>query len=126
GTIALSTAAMDIGGLRAAEAQVMAEVLGIPYADVHPRYVDTDGIGFSGMTGGSGTASGVSSSVFHVANQIKDRMIERAAKIWEVDKAQVNYGDDAVLTGPATEDGKERTFSFKQLASVQAGTGGYI
>ena len=126
GTVALSTAAMDIGGLRAAEAQVMAEVLNIPYEDVHPRYVDTDGIGFSGMTGGSGTASGVSSSVYHVANQIKERMIERAAKIWEVDQAQVAYTDDAVLTGPAGPDGKERALTFKQLAAMQAGTGGFI
>jgi xanthine dehydrogenase molybdenum-binding subunit len=126
GTIALSCAAVDVGGLRAAEAQTMAEVLRIPYEDVKPRYVDTDAIGFTGMTGGSGTASGVSASVYQVANQIKERVIERAAKIWEVDKDKVEFGDDGSLTGPNAEDGKERKLTFKQLAALQAGTGGYI
>ena len=32
-----------------------------------PRYVDTDSIGFTGATGGSGTASGTSASVFKKA-----------------------------------------------------------
>ena len=50
--------AVDIGGgLRAVEAQVMAEVLGIPYEDVIPRYSDTDSIGFTTISAGSGTAT---------------------------------------------------------------------
>ncbi len=126
GTVRLNASAVDVGGLRAAEAIVMAEVLGIPYEDVKPHYVDTDSIGVTGITGGSGTGSGVSSSVFHTANQIKDRFIERAAKIWEIDKAEVVYGADGSLTGPAAADGKERKFSFKQLAAQQQGTGGFI
>ena len=126
GTIALNCSAVDVGGLRAGQAQVMAEILNLPYEDVKPRYVDTQSIGWTGNTGGSGTASGTSASAYHVALQIKDRMVERAAKIWECDKADVSYGDDAMLTGPAGEDGKPKTLSFKQIAAQQAGTGGYI
>jgi len=126
GTIVLNCSAVDVGGLRAGEAAVMAEILNLPYEDVKPRYVDTSSIGWTGNTGGSGTASGTSASVYHAALQIKDRMIERAAKIWECDKSAVTYGDDAVLTGPAGEDGKPKTLSFKQIAAQQAGTGGYI
>ena len=126
GTITLNSAAVDVGGLRAVEAQVMAEVLNLPYEAVKPRYVDTDSIGYTGITGGSGTASGISASVYVAATQIKERMIERAARMWEVEKEQVNYGDDAVLTGPADADGKPRSLSFKEIAAGQAGTGGYI
>ncbi len=126
GTVQLNCSAMDVGGLRATEAIVMAEVLGVPYEDVKPRYVDTDSIGVTGITGGSGTGSGVSSSVYHTANQIKGKLIERAAKIWEIDKDKVEYGPDAVLTGPNTDDGKERKLTLKQIAAQQQGTGGFI
>jgi len=63
GRVILNTGAVDIGGLRAVEAQVMAEVLGIAYEDVTPRYGDTDSIGFSGLTAGSGTGSSASARV---------------------------------------------------------------
>ncbi len=126
GTVTLNTAAMDIGGLRAVEAQVMAEVLEIPYEDVNPRYVDTYSIGYTGITGGSGTASGISASVYNAATEIKGRLIERAAKIWEVEKDTVTFGPGPMLSGPADADGKPRTITIKQIASGQAGTGGFI
>ena len=126
GTVTLNTAAMDIGGLRAVEAQVMAEVLEIPYEDVNPRYVDTYSIGYTGITGGSGTASGISASVYNAATEIKGRLIERAAKIWEVEKDKVTFGPGPMLSGPADADGKPRTITIKQIASGQAGTGGFI
>ena len=124
GRVIINAAAMDIGGLRAAEAQVMAEVLGIPYADVTPRYADTDSIGYTGLTAGSGTASGISASVFHVANQIKTRMTERAAAIWGVDAAAVTY--DAATGALSTAGADAKTMTFKELAGRQASTGGYI
>jgi len=127
GRISLDAAAVDVGGLRAAEAQVMAEVLGIPYTDVMPRYVDTDSIGFTGNTGGSGTASGISASVFHAATQIKTRVIQRAATIWGVDVAAITYDTQTgTMTTPATDKDEARTMTFKQLAGRQQATGGYI
>jgi xanthine dehydrogenase molybdenum-binding subunit len=126
GTIILNCSAVDVGGLRASEAMVMAEVLGLPYEDVKPRYVDSNSIGWTGNTGGSGTASGTSASVYHVALQIRDRMIERAAKIWECDKSLVTYGADGTLIGPSNDEGATRKLTFAQIAAQQAGTGGYI
>ncbi|MDA0302707.1 MAG: molybdopterin-dependent oxidoreductase, partial [Chloroflexi bacterium] len=124
GRVIINAAAMDIGGLRAAEAQVMAEILGIPYADVTPRYVDTDSIGFTGLTAGSGTASGISASVYHVANQIKTRMTERAAAIWGVEPSGVTYD---VATATLSAGGAEpKSMTFKELAGRQQATGGYI
>jgi CO/xanthine dehydrogenase Mo-binding subunit len=125
GTVLLNGAAIDVGGLRTTEAMTMAEVLGIPYEDVRPRTVDTDSIGFTGNTGGSATGSGTAASVYRVAEQIRERLVERAARIWEVDASQVTY-EDAVLTGPPDAEGKPRRFTFKEIASQLTGTGGMI
>ncbi|MFA7249104.1 MAG: xanthine dehydrogenase family protein molybdopterin-binding subunit [Dehalococcoidia bacterium] len=124
GRVILSSGSIDIGGLRAVEAQVMAEVLGIPYEDVSPRYVDTDSIGFSGLTAGSGTGSGISASVLKAGAQIKQRLIERAAAIWGVDSTAVEY--DTRTGTVSTASGEARSMTFKELAGRQQSTGGYI
>ena len=127
GTITLNTGAVDIGGLRATEAMTFAEVLGIPYEATNPRIVDTDSIGWTTLTAGSGTGAGISASASLFAGQIKQRAIERAAKIWEVEASTVTYDvETASMTGPADAEGKPRTMTFQQLAAQQAGTGGYI
>ena len=126
GLVTLNGAAVDIGGLRATEAMAMAEVLQIPYEDIKVRTVDTDSIGHTNGTGGSGTGSGTAASVVAVATQIKGRMIERAAKIWSIDAAQVSYGPGGALAGPDDADGKPRALTFKQVASQMNGTGGPI
>ncbi len=127
GRITLDAATVDIGGLRAIEAQVMAEVLGIPYEDVTPRYADTDSVGFASLTAGSGTGSGMSASVFHTAMQIKDRVIARAASIWGVDPSAVVYDTNTGnMSTPATDKEPAREMTFKQLAARQQQTGGYI
>ncbi|MFA7249744.1 MAG: xanthine dehydrogenase family protein molybdopterin-binding subunit, partial [Dehalococcoidia bacterium] len=126
GSVLLNAGAVDIGGLRAAEAMAMAEVLDIPYEDVRTRTVDTDSIGYTNNTGGSGTASGTSASIVRVAEQIRERMIDRAASIWGVDRSQVVYGPGAELIGPPAEDGKERRLPLKQIAAQMQGTGGII
>ncbi len=53
-------------------------------------------------------------------------MEERASQIWEVDRDQVNYGDDGAIHGPADDDGNERSFTFKELAGQLARSGGMI
>jgi xanthine dehydrogenase molybdenum-binding subunit len=127
GSITLNAGAVDIGGLRATEAMTMAEVLGIPYETVIPRIVDTDSIGWTSLTAGSGTGAGTSASAYLVANQIRDRVVERAAKIWDVDASACSYDRErAVVVGPNGEDGKPREMTFKQVAAQQAGSGGYI
>ena len=57
---------------------------------------------------------------------IRRQMTERAAKIWEVDADQVEYGDDAIIRGPADDEGNERQFSFKELAGKLVSSGGHI
>ena len=127
GHVTITSATVDVGGLRAAEAQVMAEVLGIPYEHVLAQYTDSDAIGFSGLTAGSGTASGISASVYKVGLELKDRITERAAAIWDVKKDDVIYDtSNGTLSVPATGDQPERKMTFAEVAGKQGSTGGYI
>ena len=120
GTVALVTGATDIGGTRATHAMQLAETLGIPYEDVKPHVVDTDSIGYTGVTGGSRTAFAGGWAVHEAALDIRRQMEERAAKIWEVDREHVRYEDGSVI-GP---DGKR--MSFKEMAAQLPHTGGTI
>ena len=127
GHVTVVSAAVDVGGLRAAEAQVMAEVLGLAYEDIVTRYGDSDSIGFAGLTAGSGTASGISASVYQVALQLKDRITERAAAIWGVEKDDVVYdSSNGTMSVPAVGDQPARTMTFAEVAGKQASTGGYM
>jgi len=127
GRISVTAAAVDVGGLRAVQAQVMAEVMGVPYEDVTTRYADTDSIGWTSVTAGSGTGSGISASVYKTALQLKERVIERASTIWGVDKDAVTYDvETTTLSTPAAGDEPERKMTLKELAGRQQATGGFI
>jgi CO/xanthine dehydrogenase Mo-binding subunit len=58
--------------------------------------------------------------------QIRQQMVARAAKIWECAVDDVTYGDDGIIRGPKDADGKERSFSFRELARMLPRTGGTI
>jgi CO/xanthine dehydrogenase Mo-binding subunit len=126
GTVQLVLGSVDIGGTRASLSQQMAETLGIEYDDVKPRVVDTDSVGFTGPTGGSRTTFAGGWAVWELGQEIRKQMTARAAKIWEVEENQVEYGDDGVIRGPKDAEGKDRSFSFKQLAGQLPRTGGTI
>jgi CO/xanthine dehydrogenase Mo-binding subunit len=121
GTVSLVLGSVDIGGTRASLAMQLAEALGIEMDDVHPKVVGTDGVGFTGNTGGSRTTFAGGWAVVDLANQIKAKLIARAAKIWECGPDAVTYGDDGVLRGP-----EDKTMTFKQLAGRLPRTGGTI
>ena len=57
GGVNLTIGSVDIGGTRPVAAQQFAEVLGISVEDVNPQVGDTETIGFTSMTGGSGRLS---------------------------------------------------------------------
>ena len=126
GTVSLVLGSVDIGGQRAALAMIHAETLGIAAADVHPAVVDTDSIGFTNNTGGSRTTFATGWAVHEAALDVRRQLEERAARIWEVDREQVAYGDNAVIRGPADDAGNERTITFTELAGQLSRTGGMI
>ena len=122
GCVKLAEGSPDIGGTRASVSQQLAEVLGIPIEDVHPQIMDTDSIGFTSNTGGSGVTFKTGIAAYTAAHDIRQQMIERAAKIWDVDVADVTYEDGVVQHKSDTE----LRLTFKQLAARQVPTGGPI
>ena len=121
GTINLVTGSVDIGGSRTAVAMMAAEVLGLQAEDVSPTVVDTDTIGWTGVTGGSRTAFDTGRVAIHAAEEIVRLMKLRAALIWEMEEDEVSF-DDGVFLCASTED----TITFKDLSARLMGTGGPI
>ncbi|MDA0271389.1 MAG: xanthine dehydrogenase family protein molybdopterin-binding subunit [Chloroflexi bacterium] len=122
GRVTLVTGSVDIGGQRASLAMQFAETMGIPYEDVNSLVGDTDTIGFTGNTGGSRTTFATGLAVIQAANDVREQLERRAAKIWNVDPGMVHYDPaDATLRGP-----DDNVMTFKEAAKRLAATGGGI
>ena len=121
GTINLVTGSVDIGGSRTAVAMQAAEVLGLRAEDVSPTVVDTDTIGWTGVTGGSRTAFDTGLAAIQAAEEIIRLMKIRAAILWEVEEDDVNFDRGNFICGK-TED----TISFKDLSARLMRTGGPV
>ena len=122
GTVSLVEGSPDIGGSRAAVAMQLAEVLGISAEDVRPMVGDTDSVGFTSMTGGSGVAFKTGWACYEAAQDVKRQMIERAARMWEISSSDVEYSQGTIFH----KSDPELHFTFKQLAGMLNGTGGPI
>ena len=122
GTVSLIEGSTDIGGTRASIAMQAAEVLGIPMEDVHPTVVDTDSIGFNAVTGGSRTTFATGWAAYEAAQDVARQMVERAAKVWDVDAGGVEFKDGVFQSSTDPE----LKVSFKELAGQLPGTGGTV
>ena len=94
GSVSLIEGSPDIGGSRAVMAIHVAEVLGIDVGDVKPAVVDTDSVGYCSGAGGSGVTFKTGRACYEAAQDVKRQMVERAARIWDVDAEDVEYDDD--------------------------------
>ena len=122
GTISLVEGSPDIGGSRVVAAMHVAEVLGLAAEDIKPSVGDTDSVGFTSTTGGSGVAFKTGWSCYEAAHDVRRQMIERAAKIWDVSTDDVDYADGVI----AHKSDPELKVTFKQLSGRLNGTGGPI
>ena len=122
GTISLIEGSVDIGGSRAAAAMHVAEVLGLPYADVKPTIGDTDSVGFTSRTGGSSATFKTGWACYEAATDVKRQLTERAAKIWEVAPEDVEYNAGTLTYSK----NPELRMTFKELARRLNATGGPI
>ena len=122
GTVSLVEGSPDIGGTRAAVAMQLAEVLGIAAEDVRPVVGDTDSVGYTSMTGGSSVAFKTGWACYEAAQHVKQQMVERAAKIWDVSLDEVEYSDGVI----SHKSDPELRFTFKALAGRLNATGGPI
>ncbi|GIX06447.1 MAG: oxidoreductase [Candidatus Poribacteria bacterium] len=123
GTVDLIEGSTDIGGTRASCAMIVAEVLGLPAEDVHPHVVDTDSIGYTSVTGGSSVTHKTGWASYLAAQEVREEVIRRAALLWSVEPAEVEYHDDGTLT--CKSDPSKKT-TFKEIAAQMNRTGGPI
>jgi CO/xanthine dehydrogenase Mo-binding subunit len=122
GTVSLVEGSTDIGGTRASIAMQAAEVLGLAASQVKPVVVDTDSVGFTAVTGGSRTTFASGIAAIEAARDVLRQMKERAALIWEVEPATVDYAEGAFTTS-AKPDAR---LTFGELAGQLSDTGGPI
>lgn len=122
GTVSLVEGSTDIGGTRTSIAMQLAEALGIGAEDVRPVVGDTEGVGYTDITGGSRVTFATGWAAYEAAQDIKRQMIARAAQIWEVTPDDIAY-EAGVLT---SKKDRSRKFNFKELAAQLHATGGTI
>ncbi len=122
GTINLVEGSTDIGGTRASIAMQAAEVLGIPAESVNPTVVDTNSIGYTAVTGGSRTTYATGYAAYEAAQDVVEQMKGRAAKLWDVDEANVQFVDGEF----SSINGKEEQISFRDLTARLGETGGPV
>ncbi len=122
GTISLVEGSPDVGGSRASAAMHVAEVLGIRAEDIKPSVGDTDSIGFTSNTGGSSVTFKTGWAAYTAAQDIKQQMIERVAKVWDVSPDDVEY-EGGVLKHKSDN---ALTKTFQEMASQLNATGGPI
>jgi CO/xanthine dehydrogenase Mo-binding subunit len=119
GTVSLVEGSTDIGGTRTSVAMQLAETLGIRAEDVQPRVADTDGVGYTDVTGGSRVTFATGLAAYKVGLDIQQQMIARAATLWDCDPKQVEC-----VEGVYKANGKSIT--FRELAGKLAHTGGPV
>ncbi|UCC63396.1 MAG: xanthine dehydrogenase family protein molybdopterin-binding subunit, partial [Anaerolineae bacterium] len=116
GTVSLVEGSTDIGGSRTSIAMQLAETLGTSASDVKPTVVDTDSVGYNDVTGGSRTTFATGWAAYELGQRLRSQLIERAARLWEVDSDQVTFEKGVIST-----DGQQLT--FKELAARLDETG---
>ena len=122
GTVGLIEGSPDIGGSRAALSMQLAEVLGISAEDVKPMVGDTDSVGYTSTTTGSGVAFKTGWACYEAAQDVKRQMIKRAARIWDVPADDVAYSDGVL----SHRSDPELRLTFKEMAARLNSTGGPI
>jgi CO/xanthine dehydrogenase Mo-binding subunit len=125
GTAIVTLGTPDIGGQRASQAMMAAEILGIPYEQVRPVVADSSSVGFNMITGGSRVTFSVGTVVVQAARKVVDTLRERAAKIWDIDPDAVTWKSGAAVPAGANA-GNFAPLTVKELAGKMSATGGPI
>jgi xanthine dehydrogenase molybdenum-binding subunit len=100
----------------------LAEALGIRAEDVRPTVADTDGVGYTDVTGGSRVAYATGWAAYEAAQDIKKQMLERVAQIWNVKVDDLQYVDGVVKS----KSDASKKMTFKEVAAEVLKHGGQI
>ncbi len=122
GTVSVVTGSVDIGGTRAVQTMIAAEVLGVAVEDVRAVIADTDSTGHTDVTGGSRIALATGMAVYEAAHDALTQLKARAAKLWEKQPSEVAFKNG---TFSALGNGVP-PLTLKQLATRLARTGGPV
>jgi CO/xanthine dehydrogenase Mo-binding subunit len=117
GTVNLLEGSVDIGGSRTSLSMQLAETLGIAAEDIRPAIADTSEVGYTEGTYGSRTTFATGLAVIETGKALVEKMKERAALVWEVDKETVQFENGIFSSG-------EHNLTFKELAAKLDETGG--
>jgi CO/xanthine dehydrogenase Mo-binding subunit len=124
GSATVVTGNPDIGGTRVAQAMMVSEELGIPVERVRPVVADTDTAGYTDLTAGSRTCYATGMAIINAAQDVKEQLRLRAAKVWDVEPDQVAWEDGHVRS---LVEGDERPpLTLSELAATLAKTGGPV
>ena len=118
----LQEGSADIGGTRAAMAMIVAETLGLSADQVNPMVVDTDSIGYTDGTGGSRVCYATGHACYLAAENVKEKMRVRAARLLEVEEEEVEFENGGFVCKSDSNKG----LTFNEVAAEQGSTGGPI
>ena len=119
GTVNLMEGSVDIGGSRTSLAMQLAETLGIAAEDIRPFVADTNEVGYTEGTYGSRTTFATGWAVIETGKALIEKMKERAAIFWEVEKVTVTFDSGVFSSG-------DKKLAFKELAEKLDETGGPV
>ncbi len=116
GTVTVATGNPDIGGSRSSMRVMAAEELGIDVERVIPSIGDTATLGYSHLTAGSRTTYATGWAVVNATREIIEKLRALAAKIWEIDVADVTWEAGHAVTTKAGGDGGVQRLGLNELA----------
>jgi CO/xanthine dehydrogenase Mo-binding subunit len=124
GSATVVTGNPDIGGTRAAQAMMVSEELGIPVERVRPVVGDTDTAGYTDLSAGSRVCYATGMAVIRAAEDVREQLRLRAAKIWKIEPDQVVWEGGQARSLVAGDD--KQPLSVSAIAATLAKTGGPI
>jgi CO/xanthine dehydrogenase Mo-binding subunit len=125
GNVVVTTGHPDIGGSRAAIANICAELLGIDYKRVSVLIGDTATVGYSNLTGGSRVLFASAMVVTQSTEKVITTLRERAAKIWNIDPDAVKW-DNGAAHPVSPNAGQFEPLTLVELAAKAPAMGGPI
>jgi CO/xanthine dehydrogenase Mo-binding subunit len=125
GSVVATSGSPDIGGSRASIGMMVAEVLGVPAAQVRTIIPDTSSIGFTHVTGGSRVTFATGMAVTQAAEKTVEDLKRRAAQIWEIPVEAVEWKDGKAFPA-GSNAGAFEPLDLASLALKAGRTGGPI